>query len=51
MEIKEKRFRITIILDEDVAKMINEAAKKYGIPRTSYIKLATLEKINKEQMI
>jgi hypothetical protein len=44
-----KKTRITITLDDDVAVKIEEAAKRYGIPKSYYMVLATLEKIKKEE--
>ena len=44
-----KKTRITITLDDDVAVKIEEAAKRYGIPKSYYMVLATLEKIKKDE--
>ena len=44
-----KKTRITITLDDDVATKIEEAAKRYGIPKSYYMVLATLEKIKRDE--
>lgn len=44
-----KKSRITLTVTEDVAQKIEEASRRYGIPRGAYIVLATLEKINREE--
>jgi hypothetical protein len=44
-----KKVRITLTVTEDVAQKIEEASKRYGIPKGAYIVLATLEKINREE--
>lgn len=44
-----KKVRITLTVTEDVAQKIEEASKRYGIPKGAYIVLATLEKVNREE--
>jgi metal-responsive CopG/Arc/MetJ family transcriptional regulator len=46
---KSKKIRVTISIDESVANKIDEASKTYGIPKTYYMVLATLEKIKREE--
>lgn len=46
-----KKVRITITITDEVAQKIEEASKGYGIPKTSYIILATLEKIKREESL
>lgn len=43
------KVRITLTVAEDVAQKIEEASKRYGIPKAAYIVLATLEKVNREE--
>ena len=50
MDEDNKKARITLTITEEVAKKIEQAANSYGIPKTSYIILATLEKIKKEEL-
>jgi len=44
-----KKVRITLTIAEEVAQKIEEASKRYGIPKAAYIVLATLEKVNREE--
>ncbi len=43
------KVRITLTVAGDVAQKIEEASKRYGIPKAAYIVLATLEKVNREE--
>jgi hypothetical protein len=49
MNEQSSKVRITLTVAPEVACKIEEACKKYGIPKAAYIILATLEKINKEE--
>jgi hypothetical protein len=44
-----KKVRITLTLKEEDIMKIDEASKKRGIPKTYYIILAALEKIDREE--